>query len=209
MKLPLLFILELLIGSINLPAQKRIFDYPKNDKGLKLLVVNTKLVDLNLDSMEVEFEFASYLSSDDNFVVDDKSTIKNLSNRWQGKRAANIYMCWYHYFIYVIKDSQIVDIIRVNTECKQAKTNNGNFDFDSDPFKWLSKYSKIYVVNIRGREKEKITKLVGQVNRDKPDYLIVSGDWEKKVDGTGDNAYIRVIGTDYEYLSGLRRKYMR
>jgi hypothetical protein len=209
MRTVLLVVIEIISG-LNVLAQEKIFKYPRDHSELKLIVVNSKMVDLNLDSAGFEFSTAFHIDSANNFRIDDKRAIENFSNGWRGKRAVKVFLCWYDFFVYVQKGNEIVDVIQINTECKQARTGHGTFDFTSNPFEWLTKGSTVSTLDVRCRDKEEMSKIIQQCKRERPNYLIVDGDWEiwqTKIDENGSNTSIRIIGDNYNYLEALRRKY--
>src|SRR6188768_3247522 len=80
------------------------------------------------------------------FSIANKKVVNELSVKWLGDSTHHFLLCWYHYFIYVVKDGEIVDELRVNTECKQVVSHQGMYFYKDFSFDNLDKSNKISVV---------------------------------------------------------------
>ncbi len=63
------------------------------------------------------------------FMIDDARAISEFAKEWKGERAEKVHLCWYDFFIYVVRGNRIVDELHVNVKCKQVATKAGTFDF--------------------------------------------------------------------------------
>lgn len=119
-----------------------------------------KILDfLNPDSCDYKFYF-QYVRDDENvnldsfpnFIIEDKERINELINNWTGKYADGMYMCWYDYFVYIVCNDEIIDLLQINYECKQVVTNKFIIDFDTTPFFNLPNNKRFSTYNFGSRD---------------------------------------------------------
>lgn len=117
-------------------------------KKYELYFVDVALTDNEEDDttqLKIKFQYDTTKS----YLVNDQRAIWNLRDKWTGKPTDQMYLCWYHYFIYLVEDGKIIDELRVNTECKQVVSHRGVFNFESSPFDNLDTRKKITVTDIK------------------------------------------------------------
>lgn len=125
---------------------KRVLELNES-KRYELYFIDVALTDNEEDDttqLKTKFKYDTTKS----YFVDDQRAIWNLRDKWTGIPTDQMYLCWYHYFIYLVEDGKIIDELRVNTECSQVVSNRGVFDFESFPFDNLNTSKTITVIDI-------------------------------------------------------------
>jgi len=119
-------------------------------KRYQFYFVYVRLMDTGLEQIDtIKNKFTVTWDKDKSFLVDDKETINKLQKEWKGKRAEQIYFCWYDYFLYVVEDGKIIDELRVNEECKQVVCKHGDFGYPQPVLDDIKRDKNITVAWVR------------------------------------------------------------
>ena len=148
------FILGLFLFGTASYSQTRIFTVDKGSK-YELYFVDVAIRDTKEDSHkeralreDENLKFLLNFDTVNSFVINNKKLIQEISMQWKGDSTRDFLLCWYHYFIYVVKDGEIIDELRVNTECKQVVSRHGLFFYKDFMFDKIDKKQRISLVDL-------------------------------------------------------------
>ncbi len=130
-------VILMMISQLGL-AQVKVLESLDPEAGrYSLVFVNVEIRDRD----EIEVEWPSdgeghvdpdeYLDERLHYIVEDKQQLTEIANTWIGKPVDYQYLCWYDYFIYLLKDGEVVSEMRANFECKELLVDGAAYEFDS------------------------------------------------------------------------------
>lgn len=130
---------------------------------------------------QIPFEFS--IDSVKSFVISDTTALLELQETWIGSPSDEFLWCWYDYFLYIVKENQVLYELRVNLECGHMIGDLGTFSFDGNPFETLTHKESIWVLSTTHdslREgREFVNSLPGQVIlTSKPEWLMYNGEFD-------------------------------
>ncbi|MEQ8534377.1 MAG: hypothetical protein RIB86_21165, partial [Imperialibacter sp.] len=135
----LVFIIATIV-SIPSYGQVKVFDsYDFKEGNFSLIFLNVEPVDE--DEIEVvaaepretfaKSEAAEFIDSRKHYIIDSRRHLNKIKKSWTAKPVDFMYMCWYNYFIYLLRDGEVVSEMRANFECKELLIDGAPFEFDS------------------------------------------------------------------------------
>jgi hypothetical protein len=119
-------------------GQTKIFDgYDFETGNYSLVFLNVELVEEEEIAVEESLEtvdksnLIEYIDYRQHYLIDSKLHLASIKNSWEGKPVDYQYMCWYDYFIYLLKDGEVISEMRANFECKELLVDKVPYEFDS------------------------------------------------------------------------------
>lgn len=118
-------------------GQTKIFDgYDFENENYALVFLNVELVEEEIaveESLETvdKSNPIEYIDNRHHYLIDSKLHLSSIKNSWEGKPVDYRYMCWYNYFIYLLKDGEVISEMRTNFECKELLVDKVPYEFDS------------------------------------------------------------------------------
>lgn len=119
-------------------GQTEIFrDYDFGEGKFSLVFLNVELLKEDEiavgDSNEIKAPTKPIISIDrrKHYILENKQDLNDIKDSWKGTRVDYMYMCWYDYFIYLLKDGEVISEMRANFECKELLVDGVPYEFDS------------------------------------------------------------------------------
>jgi hypothetical protein len=155
-----LFGQQLILDSIDLNSGDYKFYFVEKRRGIEEVVEPIKPV----NDIISEPPFKLQIDSTYSFLIDNQQQLQRLKSNWEGTSTDEMLLCWYDYFVYIVKNNDVKHELRVNLDCGQVVTNFGIFNFKGNPFEQLEERIPIWVVTSKHASLESGREFIKSLN---------------------------------------------